>query len=489
MADPDQQAREALQAGDAKTAQALFEDPQWRGSAAYRAGDYQSAIDEFVQQTDADSHYNRGNALARAGDLNGAIEAYNQALEQEPDMEDAIANRELVKQFKQQQQEQEQQNQNQNQSQDQNQDQNQTGQNQNQQSGAEENQEQKSTASSEEQSSSQQQGQNQQQEANQPQERGEKETAAEEQEDSEQNQQEKQQATETAEQLSEEDRQAQQELEQWLRRVPDDPGGLLRNKFHYQSRQRALEQRRPAPPGENRINAGNRGLPRENHAKSREQNPIAATVYILIVALFLLSSSAWAALTATVDRKGIDSNESLQLRVRYAGQASSSEPDFSVLERDFRVLSNDRLKYTMINGRTESYTDWTLTLMPKRTGRLLIPSIKFKQDISDAIEITVRKASPSNATGQPVYTETLVDKSSLYVQEQLLLTHRLYTSIQLTDLSMETGGAGAIVQQVAQNQFRKRIGNRDYIVVEKSTLYFPGQRELEIPPLLSAPTR
>ena len=57
---PDQQAREALQAGDAKTAQGLFEDPQWRGSAAYRAGDYQSAIDEFVQQTDADSHYNRG---------------------------------------------------------------------------------------------------------------------------------------------------------------------------------------------------------------------------------------------------------------------------------------------------------------------------------------------------------------------------------------------------------------------------------------------
>jgi Ca-activated chloride channel family protein len=37
-------------------------------------------------------------------------------------------------------------------------------------------------------------------------------------------------------------------LEQWLRRVPDDPGGLLREKFRYQSRQRALEPRRPVPP-------------------------------------------------------------------------------------------------------------------------------------------------------------------------------------------------------------------------------------------------
>ena len=48
----------------------------------------------------------------------------------------------------------------------------------------------------------------------------------------------------------EKNEQAQQELEQWLRRVPDDPGGLLREKFRYQSRMRAFEQqRRPSPPG------------------------------------------------------------------------------------------------------------------------------------------------------------------------------------------------------------------------------------------------
>ena len=39
-------------------------------------------------------------------------------------------------------------------------------------------------------------------------------------------------------------------LEQWLRRVPDDPGGLLRRKFEFQARQNALEQRqsRNLPP-------------------------------------------------------------------------------------------------------------------------------------------------------------------------------------------------------------------------------------------------
>ena len=37
----------------------------------------------------------------------------------------------------------------------------------------------------------------------------------------------------------------QQALEQWLRRVPDDPGGLLRRKFRYQTMQRLREGEKP----------------------------------------------------------------------------------------------------------------------------------------------------------------------------------------------------------------------------------------------------
>ena len=37
----------------------------------------------------------------------------------------------------------------------------------------------------------------------------------------------------------------QQALEQWLRRVPDDPGGLLRRKFRYQTIQRLRNGEEP----------------------------------------------------------------------------------------------------------------------------------------------------------------------------------------------------------------------------------------------------
>ena len=197
--------------------------------------------------------------------------------------------------------------------------------------------------------------------------------------------------------------------------------------------------------------------------------------WVLMLFILTASTPSWAKLTATADRTVLDSNETLQLLVRFDGQAVTSQPDFDVLKRDFKILSNNRQQqYSISNGRSESYTDWKLTLAPKRIGRLLVPSIKYKKDISDAIEISVRKASPSNTTGQPVYTETLLDKSAVYVQEQLLLTHRLYTSIQLTDLSMEELVLpGAIIQKVAQNQFQKRVGNKDYMVVEMKYALFP----------------
>ena len=144
-------------------------------------------------------------------------------------------------------------------------------------------------------------------------------------------------------------------------------------------------------------------------------------IYFMALAaiLALASSHSWATLTATADRTIIDSNETLQLLLRLDSQVLLGEPDFSAIETDFEILSTSRQqKYSRSNGQTQSYTDWNLLLAPKRIGRLLVPSIKFKKDISNAIEINVRQGTAASATGQPVYTETLVDKTEVYIQEQ-----------------------------------------------------------------------
>lgn len=198
---------------------------------------------------------------------------------------------------------------------------------------------------------------------------------------------------------------------------------------------------------------------------------------LLPLLLLTASTLSWAGLTATVDRSVIDSNETLQLVIRYDGQVMTGQPDFSPLENDFEILSNNRQQqYSWVNGQSESYTDWTMVLMPKRTGLILIPSLNFKKDISNAVEIRVRSASAATtgAGKQPIYTETLVDKESVHIQEQLVLTHRLYTSVQLSDLSLsDLNVPDAIMQKIGDNQFQKIINGRNYLIVEVKYALFP----------------
>lgn len=66
------------------------------GLEAYRAGRHDEAERLWRGLPGADAAYNRGNALARAGRLEEALEAYDEALRRQPGMEDAVANRALV---------------------------------------------------------------------------------------------------------------------------------------------------------------------------------------------------------------------------------------------------------------------------------------------------------------------------------------------------------------------------------------------------------
>ena len=92
----DQLADQALQAGDYEQAEVLAEDPLRRGSAAFKKGDYEKALSDFSEAQGVDAAYNKGNALAKLKKYEDAIKAYDEALKQQPDMQDATNNRAMV---------------------------------------------------------------------------------------------------------------------------------------------------------------------------------------------------------------------------------------------------------------------------------------------------------------------------------------------------------------------------------------------------------
>ena len=205
-----------------------------------------------------------------------------------------------------------------------------------------------------------------------------------------------------------------------------------------------------------------------------------------MILLLLVAIPSWASLSSTVDRTQIETNETLQLTVRYSGKSSSGEPDFSAIEKDFSIASNSKQQqYSWVNGESTSYTDWKLLLIPKRQGKLAIPSLNFMGSRSQAVAINVRSADPtaSAESGQPVFIETTVDKDMAFIQEQIILTHRLHYSVPLQDISIsEFEIPDAIIQQISEERFNKRINGKNYSIIEiKFALFGQSVGKLKIP--------
>jgi Ca-activated chloride channel family protein len=66
------------------------------GAQAYRRGQFDAAAQAWRPVPGADAAYNLGNALAKSGDYAGAVAAYDRALRLQPGMDDAVANRDAV---------------------------------------------------------------------------------------------------------------------------------------------------------------------------------------------------------------------------------------------------------------------------------------------------------------------------------------------------------------------------------------------------------
>ena len=228
-----QQAQKQLRDGNALEAAELFDDTEWQAVARYRAGDFVGSAVQFSGQADSRNLYNLGNAMAFQGELDGAIDAYTRALAINPDDDDAQYNLELVESLKDQQQQQ-------NQGDDQQSTENSGGEG-----------EQSDAESDPDQQGSEGASQSDAQDSDSPPRDDEEQNA----EDLEALRQELQRAAEESEageqpqqpteaELAElrQQQEQQQAMEQWLRRVPDDPGGLLRRKFRHQYQRSGKDQ-------------------------------------------------------------------------------------------------------------------------------------------------------------------------------------------------------------------------------------------------------
>ena len=212
----DQQAAGAVQQKNYDDA-VISQFSDWSGIAHYRTHQFDQAAREFSKKRDKVSIYNYGNTLAQMGDIAGAVAQYEAAIELDPEFEDAIFNRDLLQEAMQRNEQQ--------------------MEGESRDFGAESNSD---VDNRDDELEGIQGGQensdleNRQKEGDTTQRSG-RQSLGQELSDEEQDNVTNQDSEENTLLQANLDEELNQVMEQWLRQIPDDPGGLLRRKFYFEN--------------------------------------------------------------------------------------------------------------------------------------------------------------------------------------------------------------------------------------------------------------
>ncbi len=164
--------------------------------------------------------------------------------------------------------------------------------------------------------------------------------------------------------------------------------------------------------------------------------------------LLFVFSLIWAkgSVNVFVDSKNIVEGGSVILTVK--SENSDTAPQVNLPKMaDFQAVSgpsqSTSTSYQYINGKMTGGTTYTLTwtLVPKRTGKLVIPSFKISLDGNQAksnpIYVNVSKVSKTSNQNRKFFIEANVDKTDPFRGEQVIITYVLYTKVDITGFDNE----------------------------------------------------
>jgi hypothetical protein len=212
-------------------------------------------------------------------------------------------------------------------------------------------------------------------------------------------------------------------------------------------------------------------------------------LFLLITAL-LFSQSLMAESVATVDRNNINVEESFTLTITVDDIDSDLSPELSPLHRDFSIYdTRQNSQRSIINGSYSSSTQWFITLIPKRAGKLMIPPIAIGNEVTNVIAMTVTKASeaPLGEKRQELFLDASTDLTEAYVGAQIIFTVKLYHTVNIGSGSSlsDPEPDNAQTKKIAETNYQSIVNGIAYNVVERKYAIYPTiTGKLEIPPVL-----
>ncbi|MDI6641013.1 MAG: BatD family protein [Elusimicrobiota bacterium] len=212
-------------------------------------------------------------------------------------------------------------------------------------------------------------------------------------------------------------------------------------------------------------------------------------VYLGLQTLFAQNIS----IQSTVDKNSVGVGEQINFQVTVSGDISDVPTPILPPLNDFSVYQAGRSQsISIVNGRVSSSVTFNYALVPRRAGKFEIPSasINYKgqeyktQPIQ--IEVSQQAQVPSQqpptqkkvyqGTKRDIFVETVVDKKTAFVNEQITLAFRFYRRINLLSQPQyqPPQTTGFMTEDLPpQLNYYTVIDGVKYLVTEIRTALFP----------------
>ncbi len=220
-----------------------------------------------------------------------------------------------------------------------------------------------------------------------------------------------------------------------------------------------------------------------------EMRFIASLVFFFLLLISAPQSIFAADINVSVDRNPVSLDESFQI-IFTATEPPDGEPDFSPLEQDFSILSqSNSSSSSWINGKSSKTVQWTLSVMAKQAGSLVIPPVKFGNDVSQPSTILVTENTPNKAvnTDEDLFLEVDATPENPYIQSQVIYTLRLFTRVDIQQARLnEPELADAVIEKLGDDSsYNTQVNGVNYSVTERKYAIFPQKSgQLTIKPLI-----
>lgn len=209
-------------------------------------------------------------------------------------------------------------------------------------------------------------------------------------------------------------------------------------------------------------------------------------------------TASHAELRASVDRADLQKDETLRLTVEALlddapfslfdlNTLKVPQPELGDLESQFEILGQDQryaIQFTHNVSQTRIY--WEYTLLPRRTGTLTIPPIRWRDQQTQPITLQVTDTPQSHTQAPPVFIETEWDTNTALPGEQRLLQVRLLFREDLTqgELSHPDHPKAQVIQLGKQTEFTRLIrGQRYHGRLRRYAVFADAPGTLEWPPI------